>query len=303
MAFILQPLRIDNSQSKSSYLEPRYMLCLPQAGLIDKCSVIMKCINYCKKFNRVLIIDSTRDWFNDDINEYINIHSSYVYTGAADTITNKINNLSTYPKGLNIMNMDGIIYKDDIKPAGCYLNNINLSIDLDRDYDERVIIYSHHKTTNGEIVDLFDISTISPKVLDVYKSRRAQIPKSYIGIHIRNTDYTSDVPQFIELHKKDLYNEPIFLASDNSNNIETIKKTFGSNIYTFANIPNNNGKPIHEGYKRTKEEARQYNVDTFVDILLLAAADKYYFSCKKSGFSLAIEDLRKKPELIKRLLA
>lgn len=287
--------------SGKEYLEPKYIICIPQGGIVDMCCVVLSCIKHAQKYDRVLIIDSVNTWFNDDLNEYINILNPNVLTHAADTITHKINTLTTYPPNINVEKLDTVISsKKDGKPFYT-INGASLITPLDQDYDAGIVIYSSQRIT-GNLPELLEMCTIRPMVLDVYKSRRAQLPQKYVSVHIRNTDYGSDVAQFIEENNKVLEHKTIFLASDNTNSINEMKRQYGSNIITFAYIPDNNGKPIHDGYKRTKEESRKYNTDTFVDILLLAAADEYYFSCKKSGFSQAVAELRAKPELLKRLL-
>lgn len=289
------------ASSGKEHLEPKYIICIPQGGVIDMCCVVLSCIKYAQKYNRVLIIDSVNTWFNDDLNEYINIHNPYVLTHAADTITHNINTLTTYPPNINVEKLDTVISsKKDGKPFYT-INGASLITPLDQDYDAGIVIYSSQRLT-GNLPELLEMCTIRPKVLEVYKSRRAQLPKKYVSVHIRNTDYDSDVSKFIEENNAALEYNTIFLASDNTKSIDEMKRKYGSNIVTFAYIPDNGGKPIHDGYKRTKEESRKYNIDTFVDILLLAAADEYYFSCVKSGFSTAVAELRTKPELLKRLL-
>jgi hypothetical protein len=289
------------ASSGKEHLEPRYIICIPQGGIVDMCCVVLSCIKHAQEYNRVLIIDSVNTWFNDDLNEYINIHNPYVLTHAADTITHNINALTTYPPNVDVEKLDTVINtKKDGKPLYT-INGTSLMTPLNQDYDAGIVIYSSQRLT-GNLPELLEMCTIRPKVLDVYKSRRAQLPKKYVSVHIRNTDYNSDVSKFIEENNHALEHNTIFLASDNKNTIDEMKTKYGSNIVTFAYIPDNGGKPIHDGYKRTKEESRKYNIDTFVDILLLAAADEYYFSCKNSGFSNAVADLRAKPELLKRLL-
>lgn len=285
--------------TQSNPLEPRYMICIPQAGIFDKMNIIYKCVEYAKKYDRVVIIDTTEDWFNDDINDYIQIHSPYVYTGTADSICHKISGLSTYPPNVDITNLKNIVLKKE-KQYHYYLDNKDLSINLEKDYNERVIVYSHLGGGYGPI-SLLEISTFSPMVLDVYKSRRKQLPAKYIGLHIRNTDHKSDIPKFIDNYKTALVGQMIFLASDNKNTIDEFKELYGKNVVTFANIPDNGGKPIHEGYYRTKEQSKEYNIDTFVDILLLATATEYYYSSETSWFSRNIAFLRTKPELVMRL--
>jgi len=297
-------IKISKQPEKPVYLEPKYVLCIPQEGIMDKFHTIYRCLNYAKKTNRVLIIDTTKDWFNDDINQYIHFHSSYIYTGPSNSIIHRINKLTTYPRNINIEKLDTIkkIKKNADAHHKFYINNICLSFGLNKQYDESIVVYSNGGGGNG-LISLLEMSTLNAEVISMYKLRRAQLPDKYVGIHIRNTDYTSDVPNFVKTHDHIFRNNAVFLASDNKKTIDSIKNKYGKNIYTFASIPDNDGKPIHEYYNRTQKEAKIYNIDTLVDIFLLAAADNYYFSCVKSGFSKTIFELRKKPELIKRLLS
>ena len=251
------------------YLEPKYVLCIPQEGIMDKFQTIYRCLEYAKKTNRVLIIDTTKDWFNDDINQYVNFHSSYIYTGPPDSIVPSINKLSTYPRNINIEKLDSIkkIKKNPNAHHKFYINNTCLSFDLNKQYDESIVVYSDGGGGLG-LISLLEMSTLNTEVVNMYKLRRANLPDKYVGIHIRNTDYTSDVPNFINTHDHIFKNNAVFLASDNKQTIDSIKKQYGKNIYTFASIPDNDGKPIHEYYNRTQKEAKIYNIDTLVDIFL-----------------------------------
>jgi hypothetical protein len=278
--------------------EPRYLICIPQGGLIDMCNVILRCHKYAVANNRILIIDTSLGWYNDDINKYINIYSPYVYTGAPDTIYHKIKDLSIFPQGVNIMNMNSISKREDV----FYINNIPVSYDLDHDHPETIMVYSLFRLGNNGFTELLNFCGFSNLVLDAYKSARARLPQKYISIHVRNTDYTSDVAKFIETHDAEFTDTAIFLGSDNKKTINQFKERYGKNLYSFAYIPDNGGKPIHDGYKRTKAEAEKYNIETFVDILLLASADEYYYSFKGSGFSQAVMQLRDEPRLLHRLL-
>jgi hypothetical protein len=295
---------IRNILYKNSYsLEPTYIICIPQGGLIDMCSVIYKCHEYAKKYNRILLIDTTTGWFNDDINDYIQFHSPFIYTGHPNTLYHKIKDLSVYPNGFDIMNTAFPDKRQDaIGKWSFFINDRILSYNLDKSFDERIIVYSMYRVGKHYFDDLLRFSTLSDMVKNAYWSARSRLPSYYVGVHVRNTDYASNVPDFIENHKSQFSDKAIFVATDNRSSLDLFKEKYGSNIFSFTDITDNGGKPLHEVNTRTKEESRKYNIDTFVDLLLLATANEYYYSSKESGFSLAIAELRNEDVLLKRLL-
>jgi hypothetical protein len=42
-------------------------------GLNDMLSEIDRCYNHCLKYKRTLVIDTSRNWFKEDIHKYINL--------------------------------------------------------------------------------------------------------------------------------------------------------------------------------------------------------------------------------------
>lgn len=295
----------NNLACKASYsLEPNYIICIPQGGLIDMCNVIYRSHEYAKNYNRILLIDTTTGWFNDDINDYIQFHSPYIYTGHPNTLNYKIKDISVYPSGINIMDMPFPEKRRNPHSEGYsfYLNDRSLSYNLDKSFDERIMVYSMYRLGPHYFNELLRFSSISDMVKKSYWSARARLPSYYVGIHIRNTDYASDVPHFIKTHETQFAEKALFVATDNRGSLDLIKEKYGSNVFSFTDITDNGGKPLHEARNRNKEESRKYNIDTFVDLLLLASANEYYHSSNESGFSLAIVEVRNEEGLLTRLL-
>ena len=49
----------------------RYMFCFPQGGFNDFCQIIWNCLEYCKNFNRILVIDTRYIiTFKDDFRKF-----------------------------------------------------------------------------------------------------------------------------------------------------------------------------------------------------------------------------------------
>ena len=131
---------------------------------------------------------------------------------------------------------------------------------------------------------IFNHIKFSDFIIKDYHKRLAVLPKDYISFHIRNTDYKSDFSGFIEIHKEKMLSSPFFLASDNQNNIDTIKSEFGSNVYTFSK-GSSNGFPLHFLEGKSEEYKKQNIIDNICDLLLLAGGKEIYYSQQCSGYS------------------
>jgi len=142
-------------------------------------------------------------------------------------------------------------------------------------------------------------SSLVSEVLQKFKERRALLPSSYISLHIRNTDYTSDVVSF--LNKLKLPSSSIFIASDNASTIEICKATLPGSVYSFSSIPKGSeGQNIHIDL-RTDANNEDLNIDSIVDLLLLASGSELHVSLEKSGYSQLAISLYKSKDTLRNL--
>jgi hypothetical protein len=65
------------------------------------------------------------------------------------------------------------------------LEDLNLSYDLDKGFDERIMVYSMYKLGKNYLNELLRFSTLSDIVKTAYWSARSRLPSYYIGIHTR----------------------------------------------------------------------------------------------------------------------
>jgi hypothetical protein len=253
-----------------SYRNRRYLVCYLQAGLGDMLDEIETCYNYCIKYNRILVLDSRYNWFKNDIRKYIQFNHTIIYKGDLDILYDELNTRSTYPNELS-----GCLKSILFSCFPNYLSIDHVKIKLDTNRPEIVQIYSMHgfSITNFGILDncLF-----TPLVLNVFRERYNKLPKDYVAVHIRNTDKTSNIDDFLTKYTDELQGKPIFLATDYAPCIQRFKDLFGSNIYSFANIPDNSGKSIHHNHPNINTQ--EFNIDCIVDVLLLAGGSKLYLS-------------------------
>jgi len=273
----------------------RYIVCYPAGGIADIISNITECLFYAVKQNRLLAIDTRRiEWFKESIHKYIDFTHKNIYKGDLDVLLNALNKRTTYPAHVT---GDLLTFYSELKGTEMdYKGSVLKRLDLTRDYEEDVVVFCHRRFSNVNI-GVFHHMKFKEIVSDVYKKRRSALPSSYTGIHIRNTDYKTDVSLFLSKHQA-LLSEPFFLASDNADDICFIKAKYGSNVITFSQIqPATPDVGLHY-MERTHEAQHQFIIDSFVDLLLLGSAKEVYSSVPLSGYGLIANTLCKDKSLL-----
>ena len=101
---------------------------------------------------------------------------------------------------------------------------------------------------------------------------------------INTSAFSSNIDEFISLHDDKLKNTRFFLATDDANTISKYNNIYGDNVIQFSNIPKTiNNANIH--YHHDNLDQTEFILDSFIDLLLLASANEYYYSSKESGYS------------------
>lgn len=277
----------------------RYIICYPAGGIADMISNISECLLYATKYNRLLVIDTRRvEWFKESIHDYIDFNHKNIYKGDLDVLLTTLNNRNTYPAQVK---GDLLTFFSELKGVEFdYKGSVLNQIDLNRNYEEDVIVFCRRRSSRVNIV-VFSYMKFKEIVSDVYKKRRSLLPASYPGFHIRNTDYTTDVPSFMRKYHA-LFSEPFFLASDNADDITFIKAKYAPNALTFSRIESSTpGTGLHY-MQRTKEAHHQFIIDSFVDMLLLGSAKEVYSSVPLSGYGLIASALCEDKSLLEKTM-
>jgi hypothetical protein len=243
----------------------KYLLLRTTPGLNDKLCEINECLEYAVKYNRMIIVENNNLLLND--------------TGFGTEITEFL--CLTHPNIIISKKSNEIL--DEVKR-----NNLTILYDgtLDRDYSEDVIHFWRVIGGSGSF-NIVKYINFHDKIKQTFKIRYNSIPKPYISIHIRHTDIGTNIEDFLNKNNELIKNKTIFLASDNISIIKMFKERY-NNIYSFSYLVEvEKGMGLHH-VERKDEEQIQYNIDTIVDLLLLANGDEYIYSCG-SGFSKLVE--------------
>ena len=173
----------------------KYLLCKPQGGFCDNLNFINICIQYCKKFNRILLIN-TKSSFTYKINfsDYFFFNNNQGINIITDI--NQIEKIvsgkkkSVYP---NYLKNDLPYYSSRSKKCGYYWEHDKLerllNIDLKIDYLEDVIVYENCAGKGKDLTkDLFKTLDFKENILEDFYFKYNLIKKPYLCIQIRNSD-------------------------------------------------------------------------------------------------------------------
>jgi hypothetical protein len=275
---------------------------MPKGGLNDMCTVIYKCLLYSRKFNRILVIDTRNSThFKDSIHKYIKIDDPNIYTDTIETWYSSIGSKTIYPE--YVKSIIHNIQAKWIKSQTFYHEKIDpLHFDLNTNYSQDILVYV--RCGGGNVLHKF-LSQYKLKdiVKNVFIERRALLPLSYVGVHIRHSDISSDIPTFIKKHTDVFLKKPIFIASDNADIIKLFRETY-KEVYSFSEIGDFKTLGVKSIQKidRSDIEHENYNIDTLVDLLLLGSSNIYLYS-RGSGYSMAAKALFDNKAIINNIIS
>jgi hypothetical protein len=280
----------------------KYVLCIPKGGLNDMFSIIYECLLYSRKFNRILVIDTRNSThFKDSIHKYIEINDPNIYTDTIESWYSTIDSKTIYPE--YVKDIIHTINPEWVKPQTFYHNNIGpLHFDLNKNYSQDILVYV--RCGGGRVLHkLLSQHKLKDIVKNVFIKRRALLPVSYVGVHIRHSDISSDIPTFMKKNADIFLNNPIFIASDNLDVIKLFRETYRE-VYAFSEIGDFKALGVASIQKinRSDIDHENYNIDTLVDLLLLGSSDIYLYSIG-SGYSMAAKALFDNKAIINNLIS
>jgi hypothetical protein len=212
----------------------KYVYCIPRGGFNDNLNIIQLAVNYCNKYNRILLVHSI---YNINITEYFEIPYNNVICDL-DKITNICckNHFTIYPyifnsKIVDIVNNDinfeysksGFKYKDTF---------MNLP---SSDVSENIIIFV--KCGGGNGYPLFKDLIFKPKIKQIISDRYKTLKKPYLSIQIRNTDYKCDYKLLYENNMDEIHSAiEIYIATDDKKALDFFVSK-GLPIKNFTTFP------------------------------------------------------------------
>lgn len=269
-----------------------YLYCEPRGGITDCFNVIYNAIEYCNKYNKILLVNGNNTCYGINFSDYFNFTNPNIICDKnkiESIISNP--NYTIYPPKLQGKLLDifhgrkKIIY---IKKMRIYRKIVNVRIfccdgaivNLPNEKHKADIIICSNCGGGPNGYKIFKQLVISDKIKKICKERYEQLIPPYLCIQIRNTDYKCDYEKLYQDNKDFIcsFNE-IYVATDDKN-IITYFKDKNLPIKNFTTFPlTDNYTNLH--YSDLNSDTKI--IDLFSDIYIITRAS-HILSNSNGGF-------------------
>lgn len=252
------------------YLEPR-------GGWNDILSAVLFVKEYCKKHNRVLLVNSNKTVYNINFSEYFCLPEDPTIIFDTDSIKKICTNLSysIFPNEFQHKMLDilegRIVFKYSKYYRPIYLYD-DMLLDLPNDARQETIIVHSRGGGGMNGYPLFKQLVFRQNILDICNERCNRLKMPYLCIHIRNTDYKCDYTTYFLENEASIRSwKEIYIATDDQRSIEFYRNN-GLNVKNFTTFPKESYKFRSLHYSDVDQHTKF--VDMLCDIFIAARSDK-----------------------------
>ena len=259
-----------------------YVYLQPQTGFNDMLWLINDALEYCKKYNRILLLDTVNTVYKINFSDYFGFSNDNIICNINKIIEIFNTNPSVYPTSFNNRLLDIISGKLKLKYIYLPDNNVN----------EKLIIYSKNGCSDGNY-KIFKSLIFSADIKRIVKTKYDSLETPYLSIQVRNTDYKCDYKKLYHENKEIIHSyKSIYVATDNIGVLEffrelnlpvinfvrfpsSISNILDTNVSIDNNIVdlkfNNFANSLHTD---TTIDSHTKIIDLICDIYIIAMSDK-----------------------------
>ncbi|MDR2124369.1 MAG: hypothetical protein LBP38_05225 [Desulfovibrio sp.] len=280
-----------------------YLLCIPGGGFNDILCQAVRCLRYAEKFHRTLVLDTRRSSLADDFSRWFLCDGHALRLSVDEDLQNTLCASSVYPPFLKgRLTTFTTRYDRDGKFVDAE-TGLPVSFAFRKDYAEELLVHCNLGGGYNPLCILGKLR-LQPAVAAHIVGKTRSLGSGYHAVHVRNTDYRTDYMPFFHSIRAKVAGRTLVVCSDDRNCRETARKFFtDSTVVSVADIPDTGGNPLHF-YDSGDVYAK--NLAMLTDLFTLAGARKLFFTRVAqggySGFSALAYALRRRPDIVKRLL-
>lgn len=286
----------------------RLLLCRPRGGLNDMLQQIDACWTYAEQFGRRLMIDTTRSGLWDHFDEYFETArpEPNVKMRLTEADLPALNAMPAHP---NCVSGRLDTYQTEFSKALTRHveaeSGTPVTFDFARDHDAPLLV---HEQGGGGRHAIFMLPRLrfTADLRAHVNATLARLGGDYWAVHVRNTDYTTDVDAFFSRVGPSFVGRRVLICSDDAAVIKLAHERFHqSTILTATQTPDVQGRPLHESHDLPISR-REANYNLLTDLAALGASRKLLTEkpreAKWSGFSRLARGITLRPGLLDTLL-
>ena len=286
----------------------KYVLFIPQGGINDCFTSIVRVISYCKRNKRTLLLDITNSIYNINFSDYFYIKKldcCIIYN--SNEIKNIIlslensNCLTVYPNNLDFNLIDlfdktkkvSFTYQRG-KPYFVY-NNIPLNLPIN--VDENVILHSrcggnylslYGSEIKADAFLFFKNLLLCENIKNIVKKKITLLKDNYLCIQVRNSDIKCDYKNLYKNNKNYIHNfDGVYICTDDKFAYEFFKSKI-LNVLCFTTFPEKSYRNLHESKILPSTKIEDLLTDIFI-----ATNSKFILSNSKGGFISLLKNVIK----------
>ena len=243
----------------------------PRGGLNDILVVITMAIEYCTKYNRILLLDGLQSTYKVDFSKYFTIPNKKVICDRNKILEIFNQSHTVYPSNFDgkLMNVvNGECKFPYVEGLNHLFEGVSVGIPCEN-RPESMIISSQCCGGNG--YPLFKTLKFTPYVSRLCKGRYESLKKPYLCIQIRNTDRKCDYQALYNKNKELIHSySDVYIATDDKNVLDFFRSV-GLSIHNFTSFPEGEYRNLH--YCRRIDNDINFT-DVLSDIYIIAMSDK-----------------------------
>lgn len=297
----------------------KWFFAKPRSGLNDVFCQLEKSIAFAEKHGRWVAVEATNSGLLLPISDVFEEVLAEVPIFALEKhpeVLNILNGLSCFPPEVEgaLDSYYSGLYSSDVNTGSRPVLDGNYSWrEKSRNTNAQVIV---HESGGGGFASARFLTRVTLK--DTFSraiSRRlSELPPHYLGVHIRNTDVTSDwkrVLDEVEMRRGGLDpgDLPVFLATDSAKVQDAALSRFGlDNLFFGSRLSNRDGNQLHENNSMKSRRERLITLENALfDLMALANSEEFIFGSLReshaiSGFSRLARLLFHRPDVMNRML-
>jgi hypothetical protein len=283
------------------------LLCRPQGGINDILCCIERCWCYAEQFDRRLFIDCRQSGIRDDFWKYFRPRVSESHLDF-DLDYCVFDNVDTLPKCIE--GRVSTLHTEYSMTQGGFTDIVSdalVTFEMSSAFDTSLLVHEQG-WTGGRFTSpgLLSKLLFTPLVQKDIKARLASLPEKYIGLHVRNTDYTTDYQSFIESSKSTLSGRDVVICSDSLAVINYVQRELTeSRVVRLSTFENDSHVRLH--YRELGDQQYRGNIEALIDLCALALSEVLLFSNvreanRPSGFSMLAYYLNQNKHIVHELL-
>jgi hypothetical protein len=289
--------------------EKRYVLCRPVSGLNDTLCQFEICREYAERTGRILVVDGRLSaGVLTEFGDYFQMKGDqHIFHMTSPELPN-LESLDCYPPEVfgRIFTLNRIGHPDPNQRATSNLVDSEtmapLRFDPEQDYPQRLLLRQQWGGSTQSYRALKHLSLV-PSLATRVRSAIEGLPAGYAALHLRNTDYRTDIASVVHAMRDKVTGRDLLVCSDDATAFDQVREGLPATRVHRLTVPAfDDGKPLHISAKSHGAAVRRrVATNAIVDLCALAGATTLFtahltghntmLKPKKSGFSRLAERL------------